>query len=82
MPARAGNLRWAPLRREAGIVERRRSSPGHSRRIPVIAASRVASGLGWKPSASSGRSPAPIPSISLPPEISSTVAAAAAVIAG
>ena len=39
---------------------------------------------GWVscPSASSGRSPAPIPRIIRPPEISSTVAAAAAVIAG
>ena len=48
----------------------------------MIDARREASGLGFIPSAISGRSPAPIPRIIRPPEISSTVAAAAAVIAG
>ena len=56
--------------------------PTRARGSPSIEARSEASGLGFIPSASSGRSPAPIPRIIRPPEISSTVAAAAAVIAG
>ena len=80
-PARAPNRRCASCSSNAGssIVT---SSPDHSARIAPIAARTEASRAGRSPSARRGRSPAPIPRIMRPSEISSTVAAAAAVIAG
>ena len=50
--------------------------------MAAIDASRVASLAGVQPSDSSGRSPAPMPRMTRPPEISATVAAATAVMAG
>ncbi len=44
--------------------------------------SRSARRAGFSASDSSGRSPAPMPSVTRPPEISATVAAATAVMAG
>ena len=81
MSGRAGNRRWASSSVNAGSSTLT-CSPLHSARIAAIDARSDATELGFSPSASSGRSPAPIPRIIRPPEISSTVAAAAAVIAG
>jgi hypothetical protein len=57
-------------------------APLQSARIEPIEARSESTDAGFMPRASSGRSPAPMPMIMRPPEISSTVAAAAAVMAG
>ena len=81
MSARAPKRRWASWSSKAGSVAVT-WSPDHSARIAPIADRTVARLAGRFPSARSGRSPVPIPRIIRPSEISSTVAAATAVMAG
>ena len=80
MSARAGEAKVRVAQRERGVLDSH-VAPDQSARIARSRPASESTELGFIPSASSGRSPAPIPRIIRPPEISSTVAAAAAVIA-